>query len=89
MPEPAGTPEDPKARLLRALEAERVDNRWWTLPPAPPEPEADDQLTTARRRRAMADEFARHDHRFPNPMPIIETSRVHDDTDRPTGKETG
>jgi len=45
-----------KEELLKALLAERYDNRWWTTKP----PAIDDSdVATARRRRAMADDFDR------------------------------
>lgn len=46
--------------LLEALMVERYDNRWWTTPE--PTPAADDDLTCARRRREMADDFAALEH---------------------------
>jgi len=52
--------------LLAALTAERYDNRWWSTDTARArraEP-VDDELTTARRRRLLADEYGamQHDH---------------------------
>lgn len=42
--------------LLASLLAERYDNRWWTTNP----PAIDDsEVATARRRRALADDFDR------------------------------
>lgn len=45
-----------REELLAALTVERYDNRWWTTP----RPELDDSdITTARRRKAMAEDFNR------------------------------
>ncbi len=58
--------------LLAALLVERYDNRWWTTPPHDPgsvgaltghSDQSDDDLTIARRRRELADDFAADDHR--------------------------
>lgn len=47
-----------REELLAALTVERYDNRWWVTPPA--QADADDDLATARRRRAMVENFAHH-----------------------------
>lgn len=41
--------------LLEALLVERYTSPWWTTPAPTPAP--DDDLTCARRRREMADDF--------------------------------
>ena len=41
--------------LLDALTAERYDNRWWVTRNADETP--DDEVTTARRRRLLAEDF--------------------------------
>lgn len=52
--------------LLAALLVERYDHRWWTTPPHDPGSvgaltghgdQSDDDLTIARRRRELADDF--------------------------------
>ena len=43
--------------LLDALTAERYDNRWWVTRTADETP--DDEVTTARRRRLLAEDFER------------------------------
>jgi hypothetical protein len=45
--------------LLEALAVERMTNPWWTTPATQPQP--DDDLTTARRRREMQADFEAHD----------------------------
>jgi hypothetical protein len=52
-------PVAPPPDLLRALTAERYDNRWWTRRQEPDKDPLwnDSDLATARRRRALANDF--------------------------------
>ena len=45
-----------RAQLLAAVTAERLDHRWFATPAPEPVAFHDDELATARRRRALADD---------------------------------
>ena len=48
--------------LVAALTVERyAANQWWTRKPTPHTPDPDDDLTTARRRRQLADAINEHE----------------------------
>lgn len=47
-----------RAELLAAVIAERADMRWWKTP-EPVLDEEDNDITTARRRRHLADDYDR------------------------------